>query len=81
MYVLWQKWLSQFAFSKVAVLIVYHVTVSILIVAIEKLRFPFFCKILRNNEYSAKVLPKRIHLNSNTTGFQKKHCQQNLVEV
>ena len=25
----------------------------------------------RNNEYSEKVLPERIHLNSNTTGFQK----------
>ena len=37
----------------------------------RKIKIPFFCKILRNNEYSAKVLPKRSHLNCNTTGFQK----------
>ena len=28
-----------------------------------------FCKILRNKLHSAKVLPKRFHLNDNITGF------------
>ena len=46
-------------------------TLSLLIMATEKLRFLFFWKILRNNEYSAKVLQKRSHLSFNTAGFQK----------